>query len=149
MSRDEADIYEDHVLDHWEDPYHRGDLSTATHRDQGDNPLCGDTVRLELRIDDSGRVEEAFFEGEGCVISQASASMLVEAIEGKSVDELSDFDAGKMLDLFGPKLTPNRQKCCLLPWRVFQSAVHAPIDDDGDLSDRPPNFGGPTLGEES
>lgn len=148
MSRDE-DIYEEHVLDHWEDPYHRGDCPGATHRDQGDNPLCGDSVRLELRVADDGTVEEAYFEGDGCVISQASASMLVEEIEGKSVEALTDFDANKMLDLFGPKLTPNRQKCCLLPWRVLQSAFHAPIDDDSDLSDRSPNFGGPTLGEES
>ena len=143
---DEADIYEEHVLDHYEDPYHRGSDPAATHHDQGDNPLCGDTVALDLRIDDRGRIAEAYFDGQGCVISQASASMLVESIEGKTIEQLESFTADSMLELFGPKLTPNRQKCCLLPWRVLQSAVHSPIDGDGDHA---PSFGGPTLGDES
>lgn len=151
MPADESDIYQEHVLDHYEDPYHRGTLSSATHHDEGDNPLCGDTVALDLQIAGDGTITEAFFEGEGCVISQASASMLVEQIEGKSVEELGNFTADSMLELFGPKLTPNRQKCCLLPWRVLQSAVHSPIEDDGQDDDRSgqPSFGGPTLGDEN
>jgi nitrogen fixation protein NifU and related proteins len=144
---DEADIYEDHVLDHYEDPYHRGSLGHPTHSDQGDNPLCGDTVQLDLRINADGKIIEAAFEGDGCVISQASASMLVEEIEGKTIEELNQFTANDMLKLFGAKLTPNRQKCCLLSWRVLQSAVHSPVDDAQEMDK--PSFGGPTLGEES
>lgn len=75
--------------------------------------------------------------------------MLMEEIEGKTVEEAKEFAAQKMLDLFGPKLTPNRQKCCLLPWRVLQSAVHAPVDEMADDLDEGPNFGGPSLSEES
>jgi nitrogen fixation protein NifU and related proteins len=122
----EEEIYQEHVLDHYEDPYHRGHLPTATHEHEDDNPLCGDQVHVELRIGPDGKVEEAWFDGEGCCISQASASMLMEAIEGKSVKEVQEFRAEDMLDLFGPRLTPNRQKCCLLPWRVVQAAIFAP-----------------------
>ncbi len=70
----------------------------------------------------------AWFDGDGCCISQASASMLMEKIEGLTVEELKQFTAQDMLELFGARLTPNRQKCCLLSWRVVQAAVHAPLD---------------------
>ncbi|MCD0459738.1 Fe-S cluster assembly sulfur transfer protein SufU [Roseiconus lacunae] len=145
----EQDIYEEHVLDHYEDPYHRGVLENATHEDEGKNPLCGDVIQVTLRLDDEGRVAEAWFDGEGCVISQAAASMLIEKIEGKTPEEIRDFSANEMLELFGPKLTPNRQKCCLLSWRVLQSALHSPIEDDDEDDSDGPSFGGPSLGEES
>ncbi|GAB5515570.1 Fe-S cluster assembly sulfur transfer protein SufU [Rhodopirellula baltica] len=140
----EQDIYEEHVLDHYEDPYHRGTLESASHMHEGNNPLCGDRIVITLKLDDSGKVSEAWFEGEGCVISQASASMLIERMEGKTIEEVKAFTAEEMLELFGPKLTPNRQKCCLLSWKILQSALHSPIDEDGDSSAP----GGPSLGEE-
>ncbi len=85
-------------------------------------------VRIELELDDNGKIVDAFFNGEGCVISQASASMLLEKLQGKTVDEVKDFSAEDMLELYGPRLTPNRQKCCLLSWKVMQSAVHSPVE---------------------
>lgn len=149
-SGNDQDIYEEHVLDHYEDPYHRGLLDTATHAHEGNNPLCGDKIHIDLKLDADGKVSEAWFEGEGCVISQASASMLVEEIEGKSLDEVKEFTAEEMLGLFGPKLTPNRQKCCLLSWKVVQAALHSPVDEiDDDESGDSVQFGGPSLGEES
>jgi nitrogen fixation NifU-like protein len=130
-ARDEEDeLYQEHILDHYEEPYHRGHCAHATHEHEDDNPLCGDVVHVEMRISPTGKVEEAWFEGDGCCISQASASMLMEQIEGKSVDEIKSFGANDMLALFRAKLTPNRQKCCLLPWRVVQAAVHAPVAPD-------------------
>ena len=90
------------------------------------NPLCGDVVRIELKLGDNGAIEDGYFSGKGCVISQASASMLLEEMVGKTVDDVKDFSAEKMLDLYGARLTPNRQKCCLLSWKVLQSTVHAP-----------------------
>jgi nitrogen fixation NifU-like protein len=128
----EEEIYQEHILDHYECPYHRGPCPQATHAHEDDNPLCGDVIRVELRIDGRGRIEEAWFEGDGCCISQSSASMLVEQIEGKTIEEATDFSAEEMLQLFGARLTPNRQKCCLLSWRVLQSAVHSPTSPDGD-----------------
>lgn len=144
MAENEEEIYQDHVLDHYEDPYHRGHCDQATHSHEGNNPLCGDVISVELRVDADGKIREAWFEGDGCCISQAAASMLMEAVEGKSVEEVKAFSAEDMLKLFGPRLTPNRQKCCLLSWRVLQSAFHSPIQDAEDNS----RFGGPHLGEE-
>jgi nitrogen fixation NifU-like protein len=94
---------------------------------EGENPLCGDTVRLELAVDKDGIIRDAYFTGQGCCISQASASMLMETISGKRIDELKEFSAQQMLDLFGARLTPNRQKCCLLSWRVLQQALYSPV----------------------
>jgi nitrogen fixation NifU-like protein len=131
MTTNDEELYQEHILDHYEDPFHRGSLPTATHAHEENNPLCGDVVRVELQVDENGKVKDAFFNGQGCVISQASASMLLEEIVGKTVDEVKQFSAGDMLQLYGARLTPNRQKCCLLSWKVLQSAVHSPVGRDG------------------
>ena len=128
---DEQEVYQDHILDHYEDPYHRGHCDHATHAHEDDNPLCGDVIHVELQIDEQDRIESAWFDGDGCCISQASASMLMEKIEGMTVEDLKQFTAQDMLALFGARLTPNRQKCCLLSWRVVQAAVHSPVDAAG------------------
>ena len=72
--------------------------------------------------------------------------MLVEKMEGKTVEEVKQFTADEMLELFGARLTPNRQKCCLLSRRVIQAAIFSPLDEEGGEG---PTFGGPDLGEES
>jgi nitrogen fixation protein NifU and related proteins len=141
------DIYQDHVMDHYEDPFHRGTCPSATHAHEAKNPLCGDVVRMELRIGGDGRIVDAWFDGQGCVISQASASILTEKVQGMTVDEVRQINAETMLQWFGPRLTPNRQKCCLLSWRVVQSAVFSPLEE-GDEESRGPSQGGPHLGEE-
>jgi nitrogen fixation NifU-like protein len=123
----DEEIYQDHILDHYEDPFHRGQLEGATHAHQDKNPLCGDVVRIELVVDEDGKIRNLYFDGQGCVISQASASMLLEEMYGKTVDDVKQFSAEEMLKLYGPRLTPNRQKCCLLSWRVLQEAVHSPV----------------------
>jgi nitrogen fixation NifU-like protein len=147
MAFDEQEIYQEHVLDHYEDPYHRGQCDHPSHAHEDDNPLCGDVVRIELQLDPNGKVQDIWFEGDGCCISQASASMLVEKMDGQTVDEIKGFTAEHMLKLFGPRLTPNRQKCCLLPWRVLQAAVFSPLDREH--NDAGSTFGGPDLGDES
>ncbi len=131
MPFNEQDIYQEHILDHYEDPYHRGRCAHCTHCHEDDNPLCGDRVRMELQVDDGGELKEVYFDGEGCCISQAAASMLVERFDGKTVEEVKQFSAEDMLELFGAKLTPNRQKCCLLPWKVLQSAIYSPVEGEG------------------
>ena len=123
----EEELYQEHILEHYEEPYHRGHPAHCTHAHQDDNPLCGDVVHIDLRLGSDGRVEQAYFDGDGCCISQAAASMLVEHVEGKTVDEIKQFAAKDMLGLFGAKLTPNRQKCCLLSWRVLQAAIYSPV----------------------
>jgi nitrogen fixation NifU-like protein len=126
----EEELYQEHILDHFEQPYHRGRCPLATHAHEDDNPLCGDQVRIELSVSPDGHIAQAWFNGDGCCISQAAASMLIEKIEGRTVDEIKNMPADEMLRLFGAKLTPNRQKCCLLPWRVLQSAVYSPISTE-------------------
>lgn len=124
----EEEIYQEHILDHYEDPFQRGSMPAATHAHEDNNPLCGDVVRIELLLDDAGKIADCYFTGKGCVISQASASMLLERMKGKTVEELKAFSAEEMLDLYGPRLTPNRQKCCLLSWKVLQLTVHSPVE---------------------
>jgi cysteine desulfurase/selenocysteine lyase len=134
MSIDEEEVLEeieDRIDEHVNDPYHRGHCSECTHMHEGDNPLCGDRIRMELKVDDRGTMQEVYFDGRGCRISQAAASMLVERFNGRSVEEVKQFTANDMLKLFGARLTPNRQKCVLLSWRVLQAAVYSPVKSPG------------------
>ncbi len=73
MPTDEEEIYQEHILEHHEDPFHRGLLPTATHVHEDNNPLCGDVVRIELQLGDDGKIRDCYFTGKGCIISQASA----------------------------------------------------------------------------
>jgi nitrogen fixation protein NifU and related proteins len=125
------EIYPPRIESHCEAPYHRGRCSRCTHAHEDTGPLCGDTVRLELRIDERGTLSEMYFDGDGCCISQAAASMLVERFDGKRVDDIKRFTAQDMLDLFGVRLTQKRQKCCLLSWRVLQTAICSPVRGNG------------------
>ena len=119
------ELYDDHILDHFESPYHKGHLPcpTCSHSDR--NPICGDQVTIELDIDDQQRVREAFFDGKGCAISQAAASILCESIEGKSLEELREFQAKDMLDLLKVRLTASRQKCGLLGFKVLKTMLYS------------------------
>lgn len=119
------ELYDDHILDHFESPYHKGHLScpSCSHSDR--NPICGDQVTLELSISDDQRVREAYFDGNGCAISQAAASILCESIEGKSLQELRDFQAKDMLDLLKVQLTASRQKCGLLGFKVLKTILYS------------------------
>jgi len=126
MDPRDHDATRDHVLAHFESPHHRGKCAAPTHAFEAAIPSCGDEVRIELRIA-TEVIAEAWFTGRGCVISQASASMLVESIEGKPVEEVSTLDAEEILRIFRMPLSPNRQRCCLLAWRVLRSALSSPL----------------------
>jgi nitrogen fixation protein NifU and related proteins len=129
--RDEKDeLYTENVMDHYESPFHEGHCQHPTHSHEDNNPLCGDKVRIELQINPDGQVQQAWFNGDGCIMSQASASMLMEHIEGKTIDEVKRIGAKDMLALVGARVTPRRQACCLLPWRVVQAALHAPVEPE-------------------
>jgi nitrogen fixation protein NifU and related proteins len=151
MSDDEAiEALSRRVLEHYEDPYHRGECPAATHVLRRESPLCGDWVRVALVVSPRDRIEQAWFDGDGCVISQAAASLLVEQIEGMSRQQVRQFSAAQMLQLVGRGLLPSRQKCCLLPWWVLQRALDSPLADDAyDDPSGAAQFGGPSLDEES
>jgi nitrogen fixation NifU-like protein len=117
-------LYSDFILDQYESPYHRGHLEHPTICHQDKNPICGDEVRLEILVDENNRVKEAWFDGHGCAISQAAASILTKEIEGKTLDELREFQAKEMLDLLQVRLTASRQKCGLLSFKVLKTMIY-------------------------
>jgi nitrogen fixation protein NifU and related proteins len=117
------ELYDDHILDHYESPYHKGPLAAASCSLSDRNPICGDQVTLQLRFE-GDKVAECFFDGKGCAISQAAASILCEAIEGKSLAELRQLRAQDMLDLLQVPLTPSRQKCGLLAFKILKTLLY-------------------------
>jgi nitrogen fixation NifU-like protein len=119
------DLYDDHILDHVESPYHKGHIDNPTCAHSAKNPLCGDVIHLELLIDKGGRIQQAYFDGKGCAISQAGASILCEEIEGKSVAEVEQMQAQDMLDLLKVPLTATRQRCGLLGFKILKTMVYA------------------------
>lgn len=121
------DDMQDIILEHYESPYHRGKCPSATHSCDGVNSLCGDRISIQLRIDGCDIVQDAWFEGEGCCISQSAASMLVEWAMLHHIEGIRQFTADDMLKMFGAQLSPNRQQCCLLSWRVMLLALQSEI----------------------
>ncbi len=119
----DSELYQDRILDHYQQPFHRGPCPNATHCHEAINLPCGDQIRMELRVDGTGKIEDLFFQGEGCCVSQAAASMLVEHCQGHTIEELRQFGPADMLSLFGAPLTTMRRNCCLLPWRALQTAI--------------------------
>lgn len=116
-------IYQDLILDHYRSPRNQGSLSGATNSVQVYNPLCGDKITMQI-VEKDGKVEQIAFQGEGCAISQASASMLTEYAKGKSLSELRGMDKQDILDMLGVELSPNRIKCALLSWEALIKVVH-------------------------
>ena len=136
------DLYKEVILDHYKSPRNKRELPGAELNRSKNNPLCGDEITIHAHLED-GRVAEVTFEGQGCSISQASASMLTEAVTGKSVDEAgflteefrsmmqggSDPDEeefGDLIALKGVVKYPVRIKCAVLAWDVFQEALSEP-----------------------
>ncbi len=115
-------LYQEHILEHYHHPVGRGKLSDATHHHCANNPTCGDKICIDLLIK-NGVIEEMMFHGEGCAISQASASMLVEHINGKRQDVLEKMTKDDMLKLLGLTLSPNRLKCALLSLETAHKAL--------------------------
>jgi nitrogen fixation NifU-like protein len=116
------DLYREELLDHWRASPHRGRLEQPDAVGEGMNPLCGDAVRLEFQLD-QGRIIEVKCDGDGCVISQAAASILAGLVTGKTVDEARVLDRQALLDALGVTLSPARLKCALLGLFVLRQAL--------------------------
>lgn len=117
-------LYRDFILEHYRNPHNRGVLDPSDLAFADSNPTCGDEMSMTLRLDESGdRVAEVAFEGRGCAISQASASILTDELAGKSVQELRDLDPKEVLENLGVPIGPARLKCALLSYKVLQGAV--------------------------
>ncbi|MEW6580429.1 MAG: iron-sulfur cluster assembly scaffold protein [Chloroflexota bacterium] len=120
------DLYMENIIDHGQHPRNFGELlDPADIEYEDDNPFCGDHLHLTLQLDDQDRVKAVSWQGEGCTISQASASMLGEEIIGKTLDELRSLDRQAVLDLLGIPLSPTRLKCALLSLKVLKAGVYA------------------------
>ncbi len=118
------DMYREVILDHYKNPRRRGTLDPADISYEDDNPLCGDRIRIDLQIDAEERIIDAAFSGQGCAISQASASMLMEEIVGKSLSDVKKLSKDYILDLLGIELGPVRLKCALLSLKVLKVGAY-------------------------
>lgn len=118
-----SDIYKDIILDYYRHPRNSGDLPNADVRAKDSNPLCGDIIEMQLKIQDA-KIDDIRFKGKGCAISQASASMLTEVVKGKSLDEVKAMGKSDVLDLLGIDPGPTRIKCALLGLKVMKLAVY-------------------------
>lgn len=119
-----SDIYREVILDHYRHPRNFGKLEKPDIRVKDANPLCGDVIELTLKVQDS-RIEDVKFNGQGCAISQAAASMLTEAIKGKTVEEAKAFGKDDMLKALGIEVGPTRIKCALLALKTLKTGVYA------------------------
>lgn len=113
-------LYEDIILDHYKHPQNYGKLENATHEAHAKNPLCGDELTMKVRIEEN-KVTDVKFEGQGCAISMATASLLTEELKGKSLDEIQNYEPKDLLELIEVHLSPVRMKCALLSLEVAKS----------------------------
>jgi len=136
------ELYQEVILDHSRHPRHFGKLDHATHSGEGYNPLCGDRVNIYLDVGTDGRVKDIAFEGKGCAISQASASLMTDMLKGRTVAEAEELMSGflhlvkgenagalaeddrERLDVMaGVSAFPMRVKCATLAWHTMKSAL--------------------------
>lgn len=132
------DMYREVILEHYKHPHNAGTLDAPDITREDSNPLCGDRIRIDLTVE-SGIITDVRFQGRGCAISQAAASLLTDEVKGKSLDEVRAFSKDDMLDLIGIPLDKNpvRIKCALLGLKTLKSGVYeyigAHADDEEDL----------------
>lgn len=121
MSDDQfdLDLYREHILDHARSRRNWGLLNSPDFDHEEDNTLCGDHLHLTLKQDENDVIREVGWEGHGCAISQASASLLGEKLIGMTLDQARQLSRDEVLALIGIPLTPNRMKCALLSLKVF------------------------------
>ena len=118
------DLYREQIIERYKFPRMKGTLEPNDYTYEDDNPLCGDRIRIDLRVDEAGRITEAAFSGEGCAISLASADLLTESLVGKTVEDVKSLSKEDILEMLGIELGPVRLKCALLSLKVLKAGVY-------------------------
>jgi nitrogen fixation NifU-like protein len=117
------DFYRQNILDHYQNPRNFGTLERPDISAEDSNPLCGDKIRIDLRVKD-GTIEDVRFSGVGCSISRAAASMLTEEVKGKTLEEVKRIGRDEVLEMLGIELGPVRLKCALLALKTLKVGVY-------------------------
>ena len=119
-----SDMYRQQILDHYKNPRNKGEMSDPDFSHTGENPSCGDTIRMDVKLDDDGKtIEYVSFSGDGCAISQASASMLTDELQGMTLDELEAMETDDVVEMLGVDISPMRIKCAVLAEKVAQDGA--------------------------
>ena len=116
-------LYQENILDHYKHPRNKGKIFGAEIHRRESNPMCGDVIEVFAKVDKKGILSEVKFEGEGCAISQAAASMLTEMAKGRAVEQMMKMDKQELLDELGVKPGPARIKCALLAFKTLKMAA--------------------------
>ena len=124
------DLYREVIIEHYKNPSYKGTLDPHDISFEDENPLCGDHIRIDLRVDQAGIITEAAFSGHGCAISLASADLLLETVVGKDVEDVKKFSKEQLLELLGIELGPVRLKCALLPLKILKAGVYGVGESD-------------------
>jgi nitrogen fixation NifU-like protein len=119
-----SDMYRQQILDHYKNPRNHGQLENPTFSHTGENPMCGDTIHMDVLLDEDDEViERVVFRGDGCAISQASASMLTGKLHGMTLEELAELDRDDVFEMLGVDISPMRVKCAVLAEKVAQDGA--------------------------
>ena len=116
-------MYRENILDHYKNPHNHGTIENAEIKFTENNPLCGDVITVNLKLNDH-KVEDVKFSGRGCAISQSAASMLTDEIKGKSLQEIKNIDREKMVELLGIDVGPVRTKCAVLGLVAIKNGIN-------------------------
>ena len=116
------DMYQENILDHYKHPRNKGKIEDADFQHREPNPLCGDIIEVYIKMSD-GKVADVKWEGTGCAISQASASILFESLTGKMIEELKHLGTNDVISLLQTEVNPARMKCATLGLVALQKAI--------------------------